>query len=255
MQLHVTRAGKGQPVVFIHGWGMHSAVWAEAADRVSQYACAVLVDLPGFGGSPYQRDYSLQELGDQLLQLAGEEAIWVGWSLGGLLALSIALERPQSVKKCLCVAASPCFVQRENWHHGMREELLAQFSSQLAQDYLLTMKRFFSLQTRGGTDALVLNRKIRRLFVSAGPPDRRALAHGLKLLQQTDLRDRLDRLACPLLLLLGENDRIVDPACLQDLPRHPRVESQVIAGAAHVPFLSHASQFYAILKKFVLTDE
>ncbi len=255
MELNVIRSGRGQPVVFIHGWGMHAGVWRQAAQEVSRYACAIRVDLPGFGESPYQPGCQLLEVADRLLRHVGEDAVWVGWSLGGLLAMTLAVERPRSLKKCLCVAASPCFARRDDWRHGMSRELLDEFSSQLAQDYPLTMKRFFSLQARGTDDSLRLTREMRRLFSAVKAPDPRALADGLQWLQQTDLRTRLVRLERPLLLLLGEHDRIVDPACLRELPPNRHISSCVIPGAAHAPFLSHPAQFHILLKEFIHNDE
>ena len=57
MSVHVDIIGQGQPLVLIHGWGMHSGVWQPLVKRLSANYMLYLVDLPGMGSSrPVESD-------------------------------------------------------------------------------------------------------------------------------------------------------------------------------------------------------
>ncbi len=49
--LHVEVTGQGEPLVMLHGWGMHGGLWSGAAEQLSQHFTVMAVDLPGHGYS------------------------------------------------------------------------------------------------------------------------------------------------------------------------------------------------------------
>ena len=65
---------------------------------------------------------------------AAKKPIWLGWSLGGLVASQIALRHPERVQALITVASSPCFSAREAWP-GIKPEVLAGFQHQLSEDF------------------------------------------------------------------------------------------------------------------------
>lgn len=66
-----------------------------------------LVDLPGYGRSGGFGAMSLEEMAQRVLENAPERAIWLGWSLGGLVASQVALSHPDRVQALVTVASSP----------------------------------------------------------------------------------------------------------------------------------------------------
>lgn len=54
-------------------------------------------------------------MAEAVLQQAPDKAIWLGWSLGGLVASQIALTHPERVQALVTVASSPCFSARDEW--------------------------------------------------------------------------------------------------------------------------------------------
>ena len=66
MSAHVEIIGKGQPLVMIHGWGMHSGVWQPLVNRLSKTYMLYLVDLPGMGNSRPIEPYHLHALADEV---------------------------------------------------------------------------------------------------------------------------------------------------------------------------------------------
>ena len=95
--LHVEVAGSGPPLVLLHGWAMHGGVFAPLVARLRDTYTLHLVDLPGHGGSrqcavPLALDACARAIVD-----AVPVAPWLGWSLGGLLALHAAHAWPDRV--------------------------------------------------------------------------------------------------------------------------------------------------------------
>ncbi len=232
----------GRPVVWLHGWGMSSAIW----QAVPEFACfdSHALALPGHGGEANGQAWD-EALGSDitrwalwLLERAPQHAIWVGWSLGGLLALEVARLAPERVAGLCLLASSPCFTVREDWSCAMSAETFAQFEAGLAQDHALTLRRFLALQTVGADDAKQVRGLLNAAALDAAQVDVRALRAGLEVLRQADLRQALAALKMPLAVMLGGLDRIVPP-CIAELYRdvQPGVTVLPRARAGHAPFL------------------
>ena len=69
-------------------------------------------------------------MAEVVLRQAPDKAIWLGWSLGGLVASQIALTHPERVLALVTVASSPCFSARDEWP-GIKPDVLAGFQQQL----------------------------------------------------------------------------------------------------------------------------
>ncbi len=91
---------------------------------------------------------SLADMAEVVLRQAPDKAIWLGWSLGGLVASQIALTHPERVQALVTVASSPCFSARDEWP-GIKPDVLAGFQQQLSDDFQRTVERFPALQTMG----------------------------------------------------------------------------------------------------------
>ncbi len=106
-KVHWQVEGQGPDLVLVHGWGMNGAVWSACVSELAEHFTVHTVDLPGYGYS-HQIGYdSLTQLVDALLVEAPERAIWLGWSLGGLIATHIAHEYPARVSQLVTLASSP----------------------------------------------------------------------------------------------------------------------------------------------------
>ncbi len=245
MRLHTTTKGRGRELLLLHGWGMNSAIWGAFADSLAQQYRVTLVDLPGHGESGYDPEQeSLDGWVAQLLAVAPEQAVWVGWSLGATLAQRAAVVAPQRLSGLVVIAGSPKFSRGSGWDQAVTAELLQQFARDLEQNRQQTLSRFLALQLKGDSEARSLLRSLRQQLVAWPDPTAAALAVGLQLLLSVDLRPQLQAIECPLLWLLGERDTLV-PAAIEKglqqlLPSHGIVN--IVVGAAHAPFLSHPAQ-------------
>lgn len=73
-------------LVLLHGWGLNAEVWRCIDEELSSHFTLHLVDLPGFGRSRGFGAMSLADMAEAVLRQAPDKAIWLGWSLGGLVA-------------------------------------------------------------------------------------------------------------------------------------------------------------------------
>ncbi len=259
MSLHVDHYGRGAPLLFIHGWGMHGGMWGGVLEKLAENFQVMAVDLPGHGFSNRIEDRglrieaeSLDVIVDKLsIQFSGPLTV-CGWSLGGQIALRWAQRHSEQVEKLILVSSTPCFVQRAHWPCAMATETLADFSAALQQDYASTLRRFLALQVRGSEQERELLLALRQSLRSRGEPDPAALQAGLAILRDVDLCAVLPEIMQPTLLIAGHRDTLTPPAASQYMAAQmPRVRLATIAGAAHAPFLSHPEVFVKYVAEFV----
>ena len=242
MKLHTATLGAGDDLLLLHGWGMNRAIWGAFPDALAERYRVTLVELPGHGESGYDPQCTaLKDWAEAVLAVAPEQAIWVGWSLGAQVALQAALTEPKRVVALVVLAGTPRFVQGDGWPHAMAQETLKQFADALRQDHRQTLERFLSLQVQGDREARRMLRTLRQELFSRPEPDPEALENGLDLLRDVDLRQQLKAIPCPTLWLLGERDTLTPAAMAEPLAGlQPEAQIEVLPGAAHAPFLSHA---------------
>ena len=113
--LDLSERGEGPPVLLVHGFGGGGRAWGEAVlDGLARHHRVLAVDLIGHGGSEDPSDPSrvtLERVLDDLervLDAAGTAACpWIGYSMGGRIALAAAVLRPGRIMKLVLESASP----------------------------------------------------------------------------------------------------------------------------------------------------
>lgn len=252
--LHVETVGQGPDLVLLHGWAMHSGVFAALADALAPRFTLHLVDLPGHGHSHDSALPLALEPVVEALVARVPRAHWVGWSLGGLFALHAAATRPHAVDGLAMLCASPRFVRGDDWPLGMSPEVFRGFALGLRSDYRATLDRFIALEAFGSDDARGEMRMLRDEVFSRGEPAAHVLADGLGLLEGSDLRAALPTLPVPTLWLAGHRDRLVDPRAMQAAAAQVRrADVVVVEHAGHAPFLTHVDEVAAALSDFAAT--
>jgi pimeloyl-[acyl-carrier protein] methyl ester esterase len=253
MSLYVDCRGSGSDLVLLHGWGMNTAVWDGLPPVLTADRRICRIELPGHGESPFELQHDCREAwADACLEIAPQRAVWLGWSLGGLIALEAALRAPERVEALVLVTATPCFVRVPGWPAAMDAEVLAKFHDDLLDDPTGTLDRFLTLQVRGSEAARDCLRTLRREVGWRPAPNPAALEMGLDLLQNSDLRERIGSLACQTLWLFGQRDTLVPAAAGKGVASLlPEARQCLIAGTAHAPFLSHREETGAEIARFL----
>ncbi len=238
MALCVSVSGQGPDLVLVHGWGMNAAVWAPLLPYLEGRWRVHRVDLPGHGRSPWSGEHTLVDWAGAVTAAVPAGALWVGWSLGGLVTLQAA--RDGHLRAWLAVAANPRFLRAADWPCALDPAVLEQFGRELLDDPQGTLRRFLALQVQGAEDARATLKHLRQALQERGMAAPEALAVGLSLLRESDLRPHLAALDAPGAWLLGGRDRIVPPCLGEHLARLvPRQPVTCLAGAGHAPFLTH----------------
>ena len=237
-------------LVLLHGWGLNAQVWDCIVPQLSSQFTLHLVDLPGYGRSRAFSAMTLREMAERVLAQAPQRAVWLGWSLGGLVASKIALLAPERVSGLVTVASSPCFGAQDEWP-GIKPDVLSGFQRQLSEDFQRTVERFLALQTMGTETARQDARQLKQAVLSLPMPSAEVLNGGLEILKTEDLRDALSGLEIPFLRLYGRLDGLVPRKIVAALDaRWPQSQSLIFPKAAHAPFISHPDDFCSALTEF-----
>jgi pimeloyl-[acyl-carrier protein] methyl ester esterase len=239
----------------LHGWGMHSGVWGGVVERLARHWRLHLVDLPGHGESSHLGlEPDLAGLAARIAEQT-PPAAWLGWSMGGLLALQAAIDRPRQVPRLLLVATNPSFVVRPHWPHGVDEALFTGFAEELGRDFEGTLNRFLVLETLGSDTARASLRQLKANLHNGRAPDVRALHSGLRILRDTDYTRTLAAITQPALWLAGGRDRLVPPqAMAAAASAMPLGRFHRIRGAGHAPFIGHAEEFISRVECFMALE-
>lgn len=248
IRIHQEIYGRGQPLVLLHGWSMHCGIWRHFARLLAEHFQVICVDLPGHGRSESPEAFTLEQVGEALLAaISVEKFHLLGWSLGGTIAIEMAVRSPERVNSLTLLAANPQFVQTADWP-GVEVEVLRRFAGNLKQSCEATLMRFLALQVNGLENARDLLKRLKQVVYECEPPSLSVLQGGLDILASADLTLPLQRLECPLSAILGGRDSLIPRQCgerLKDL--RPDAVINVLGNAGHVPFLTHDREIVNLL--------
>jgi pimeloyl-ACP methyl ester carboxylesterase len=256
--------GEGPALVFVHGLSGCWQNWLENIPHFARSYRVVAPDLPGFGCSPMPvQKISINGYAavlDELLDSLGiERAVVVGNSMGGFAGAELAIEFSTRVEKLVLVSAAG--LTTAEMHNDRVLAALRRAENVLAYGAGWLGSRSDRLARRPGL------RKALMLMVAAHP-DRlpAALAaeqvrgsgkpgfmDALEALGTYPLRDRLERIEMPTLVLWGEQDRLVP---LRDADRFveaigPNARKLVYADTGHVAMMERPARFNADVEAFL----
>ena len=232
-----------RPIVLLHGWGFTPAVWAPliealtslGIDRDQIHTPALPLHAP-----------ELQDDSPAWADLLPPDAHLVGWSLGGELALSLALTRPARLASLTLISSTSCFLNRDTWTAGQPATLLNDFDQRLAEDPAALLKRFSMLIRHGDAEA-TRHRGLSAELQTMYETDADRLATGLHLLRDIDLRHRVQTLRVPCQLIHGTHDAVIPFAAAEWLQRALGADLYGIDGASHALPITHPTQIASLL--------
>ncbi len=251
--VHIEARGQGQDLVLLHGWGMHGGVWDAVVPSLARHLRVHALDLPGHGRSPALAGANhLDAVARACLAAAPPRAVWLGWSLGGMVAMKAAALAPERIEALVLVATTPRFIATPDWPHAMTPATLERFAAELMSDFRTTVQHFLTLQVRGDEQAREILRALRHEVFAHGEPAPAALAAGLEILRTIDLRAHLGEIRQPALVIGGGRDRLTPPQAARALAGAlPDARLMMMEDAAHAPFLSHPELFTRTVEEFV----
>jgi len=236
-------------LVLLHGWAMDPSVWAPVLDGLSARFRVHNLALPGYGHEPDSRAAGppsmqgsdrLARWGENCRARAPEGAVWLGWSLGAMVALRAALEPDAAIAGLILVAATPRFVREPDWAHGIDDDVMHGFLRGLRSDDRGMLKRFALLQAGGSDDVRQVARTLADCVAAVGPE---VLEAGLAVLEEADLRPDLGRVRVPVRVIHGSGDRVVPPGAGAYVAQRVADGELVELDTGHAPFVSWPEAF------------
>jgi pimeloyl-ACP methyl ester carboxylesterase len=262
--INTIELGQGPALVFVHGLSGSWPNWLEQLPAFAGERRVVTLDLPGFGHSPMPSgDISMTgyaRLLDRLFdQLGIDTAVVVGNSMGGFIAAELAVAFPQRVERLVLVSAAGISTYRD-----LRRARV-----------LHTLQRGERVLTAGGawfasrSDAMARRSRLREAALGlvvrhparlpaavaaeqirgAGTP---GFMPALASILGRDVRERLSEVACPTLIVWGEDDKLINVADADVFAELiPGSRKVIFEDTGHMAMLERPAAFNALLRDFL----
>lgn len=214
-------------LVLLSGWGCDARIWQPLAEHWPDGISVTTPDWPGYGSrAPLSAPDSLDALAEAMAGELPADAIWVGWSLGGLLAGAL-LDRLPPPRTLILLGMGGRFCYPE----GVSRAELTAFRRAFAREPEATLAHFQRWQLGGEPGPRDAHRRLLTLLGGGPSADPASLAAGLDWLENLDLSSALASSDCPVVRLVGANDPLLAPAAIARADH--RLEH-----AGHCPMLS-----------------
>jgi pimeloyl-ACP methyl ester carboxylesterase len=243
------------PVLLLHGFGSSLHTWEDWAERLQVSRRVVRLDLPGFGltGPDPTGDYSDRRavviLSGLLDRLGLRQVDVVGSSMGGRIAWRLAAEKPDRVRRLVLMA--PDGFASEGQRYGEAPGLPL---AMRALPYTLPMPLLRQGLAAAYAEPASLREEVLQRYRDM------LLAPGVRAAILDRVRDNvleppepfLHRIGTPVLLLWGEQDRMVPASHAADYARElPDSRTVVLPGIGHVPMEEQPDRSLAALLQFL----
>ncbi len=245
---HVETHGTGDPLVLLHGFTGGGANWSVQTEALEQYFRVVTIDLPGHGQSDspdnperYAIESSAADLTTIFDVLKFERVNLLGYSMGGRLALYIALTYPERINRLILESASPGLKTAAE-----REVRIAQdqaLADRIERDGIAAFSEYWSNLPLFATQTPEIREKLRLQRLSNNPIGLANSLSGIGTGAQPSLWDRLPALETPTLLLCGALDSKFSAINAEMHDLMPRSKRVVIPDAGHTTHVEQPERF------------
>jgi pimeloyl-ACP methyl ester carboxylesterase len=245
--------GSGPRVVFIHGLGQDHAIWAPTQAQLADHR-TLAYDLRGHGASSLGEGAgTIDQLGEDLVALLEwfGPATLVGFSLGGVIALWVAAERPDLVDTVVAVGTSS--VVGRVAAEGLDERIAMFERADPAELQRRLLEDTRSQLANPEVDAVAVTAT--RLAAVADPAGYVNAARAVRGMREQPLNDRLERIARPVLVVCGERDTWCPRRAAEIMLEYLRgAELVELEGAGHLMTEDDPDRLIAVIRTW-LTDK
>ncbi len=237
--LRHARHGQGRPVIFLHAAGGNALLWGRVLQHLPDTR-AIAFDLPGHGRSAGPSCSTIGAYGDAVLALADalqlEQPVLAGHSMGGAIALDLALHWPSRVRALVLMSVTA------------RLFVAPALLQQLVEDP--AKARQWIVDTGYGPQTLAQAREMGANQLAQVAPE---VLHGdFVACSVYDARPHLPEVRCPALVLCGAEDRLTPPKYVRALQEGlPRATLELVPGAGHMLPLESPEEVAAAMARFL----
>ncbi|APX92792.1 alpha/beta hydrolase [Halomonas sp. 1513] len=194
-------------LTLLHGWGVDARIWHTLAPHWSNGWEVATPDWPGYGEQPaLDRPADLDALAAAMADALPADAVWVGWSLGGLLAAALSQTLP-APRGLIMLGMGPRF------HHpaAVSEAALNDFCRAFARAPAASWRHFLRWQAGGEASPRDTYRRLTGLLGDTPPAALPTLSAGLAQLGELDAQHLVSAAPCPVAWLYGTRDPMLAP--------------------------------------------
>lgn len=246
VNLHLQIKGQGLPILCLHGHPGNIQAMAVFTDHLSQYYQTITPDLRGYGKSKAQGNFAminhLEDLTNLLDHQQIEKCLVLGWSLGGILGLELALHLPERITGLILVATAarprgshPPISWQDNFYTGITALINAVYPGwQWNIDTFGKRSLFRYLLQQHTPEAYQWIAKAAvPAYLQTSPQATQALTTAIS--QGYNCLPRLAEITCPCLVLAAESDRHINAISSQETAAHlPHAQSYCYTNVAHL---------------------
>lgn len=257
-------AGSGDPLLLLHGFTGSSASWSEFIPALSQHFTVIAPDLPGHGKTRVPDDVDCYtfykvayDLWSMLRKLGAKRPNILGYSMGGRLALYLAIMGGSRVPSLILESASPGLrTYRERKLRIQQDEALA---NSIEHDGIEAFVNFWEQQDIFKSQILMPPQALERQREQRLNNDPYGLAMSLRGMGtgvQPSLWSRLSEVQARTLSITGTGafDPKFNVIAKNMLPLIPNAEHIVIPGAGHTTHLENPNAFHATVLRFLMPN-
>jgi pimeloyl-ACP methyl ester carboxylesterase len=260
-EVNYVELGQGPPLILVHGL---SGAWQNWLDTIPHFARTrrvLALDLPGFGASPMPPwEISIPAYGrllrDFCERLGIERASLIGNSMGGFIATEVAITDPERVDELVLVSAAGV-----TWARARREP-----AAMIGRLGLAAAPAAFKLQKSGIRRPRLRRVAFQGVFYDPASLRRETLWENMvpafnspgyydaiTTLVGYDIRDRLDEIEVPTLIVWGRNDRVVPVPAAFSYERRigANARLEIFDRCGHVPQIERPVRFNRIVEEFL----
>jgi esterase len=252
MQLHFKQYGQGEPLVILHGLFGSLDNWHTIATRLAEHFHVIIPDLRNHGQSPHSDEMNYPVMAADVAELVGSlglsSAIILGHSMGGKVAMQLAVTQPELVKKLIVADMSPRgYTPLHNEIIAALAELdLGAFASRTAIEEALAgpipslnLRRFLLKNLRRADDGSFAW-KINLKAIAENYPSLRAPVSGSS------------SFGGPVLFIRGAKSEYIRGAGEPSIPElFPQAELRTIEGAGHWLHADAPEEFIRLVREFL----
>lgn len=206
LDIAVEIVGKGRAVLTIPGLNSHASVWRDTCEALKGVQCH-MVQLPGFAGAKpaeAKHDAFLDEMARQVLAYARQNGLEqppvIGHSIGGVLAMKLALAEPEAIGPLVIVDSLPFFPAAMN--PLATAESMKPMMEPMRQQMLASDDESYRKQTAASMQSMSRDAARVEALVRWGvESDRATTAQAMYEMMTTDLRTDLKAIRSPTLVL------------------------------------------------------
>ena len=266
VEVHYKIKGKGDNVlIFLHGFGASIFTWHKVIKPLSQNYTLIAYDRTGFGyssrpmpgewggDSPYSQESQVEQIVALMDALGVDKAVLVGNSAGGVTAVLTTLKYPERVKALILVGAAIFKGGPPGWLNPfMRIPQVKRLGQLLIRKYYANF--FEKARKRAWHDP---SKQTEEILAGYRKPMRardwdRALWEFALAYKSSSLKERLSDIKVPVLVITGEDDRIVPPEASEKIARKiPNAELAVISNTGHLPHEEAPEEFLEVVNNFL----